>query len=115
MSYKAMIGRNVKLAFNLLRDLADPAILKKRDNTEFNFNTVEMKSKKTSNVETKILVIDEKYSSTENKVVSKEILLKTQEIGDITIYDQIELPDGIWTFGPIIKTDRFITITQIYR
>jgi hypothetical protein len=115
MSYKNLVSRNVVKAFNAVKDLADAATLTKKGDPEFDFNKVEVKKTPQEIVSTKIIVTQKESLSNEKKTRSKEILLKTNEIGDISLYDTIELPDGIWKFGPVVQTDRFVTIVKIYR
>jgi hypothetical protein len=115
MSYKALVGRQVVKVFNLVKDLADAATLTRKEDQEFDFNKIEIKKPKQETIRTKIIVMKEETLSNEKKTRSKEILLKTNEVGDIALYDTIELSDGIWKVGATVQTDRFITIVKIYR
>jgi hypothetical protein len=113
MSYKALINSNVNKLFNLVKDLADVAVLTKKTNVEFNFKTGNTTAD-TSTLVTKIIITDVEENSSNIKTIKKQCLLKTKEIGDISLYSTITSANKIWKIGPIIRTDRFVTIVELY-
>jgi hypothetical protein len=113
MNYEALITGNVRKIFNLVGNLAKDAVLTKKEDVNFNFGTGKVTAK-TSTISTKIIITDVEKSS--NKVLSKKQvgLLKTAEVGDLSLYSTIDTQNKIFKIGPIIRTDRFVTIVEIY-
>lgn len=113
MSYQALISNNVRKVFNLVKDLADIATLNKKENVKFDFSTGEVKGT-ISTLTTKIVITDVESNLRESVSNKKIGLLKTQEIGDISNYDTLTSNNKTWKIGPIIRTDRFVTIVELY-
>ena len=121
MSYKALVDSNVTLAFNLLKDLAVDAVLKKSSNQEFNFGTAEMVDDKTS-YNIKAVVIEDDKKSDKHNSIKRQLLFKTRGLGDINAYDIISIPNDVnpsvlndWKFGPMINNDGYTILAEIYR
>jgi hypothetical protein len=113
MGYNALVSNNVRKAFNLLKDLADPAVLNKQSNVEFDFTTNVVTSN-LSSVTTKIIITSVNLNSQEHNTHQKIGLLKTQEIGDISLYTTVTTGNKTWKLGPVIRTDKFVTIVELY-
>jgi hypothetical protein len=113
MNYEMLISSNVRKVFDLVGNLAKNATLSKKENVNFNFGNSTVSST-TSTLDTKVIVteIETKYSS--SKTNKKIALLKTQEIGDISTYSTISSENKTFKVGPTIRTDRFVTIVELY-
>ena len=111
--YKTLINRNVKKAFDLLQDLTDSIILTKKD-TSFDFGTEIIDQTVTETITTKGLITEFKNAFFNQKIGSKILMLKTQDIGDISIYDSVSLADTNYKIGPVIQSDGYLTIVEIY-
>jgi len=114
MSYKALINSNVNKAFNLIKDLAEEVVLNKTVTSDFNFTSGDVKST-VSAISTKAVITDSNKESEKHNVMKKIALLKTQDIGDISAYSSIVLNGNNWQIGPLIKSDNFVTVVEIYK
>ena len=114
MSYKTLINSNVRKAFNLVKDLAEDVILSKKTASEFNFSTGEAKLT-IENIPTKAIITSSDKSAKETNIIMKVMLLKTQDIGDISAYDVVTIGAIPWKIGPLIESDNYVTVTQIYK
>ena len=114
MGYKTKINTNVNKAFNLVKDLAEDITFNKKS-LNFDFNTATAKTQDSESVITKAIITDINKTSKEHNAMYKMIMLKTQDIGDIKAYDTIIINSESWKIGPIIKSDGYITIVEIYK
>ena len=115
MSYKGLIGRNVIKAFNLVKDLADDVTLQNETTGDFNFSTGEVPTSQRTNISTKMIVTKVETKASETGTTEKEVLLKTADVGDLNDWSFISHEGVNWKFGPLIYSDRFVTLVKIYR
>jgi hypothetical protein len=115
MSYNALVSSNVRKVFNLVKDLASPVMLTKKENVNFNFGSGKVTSDAPVVLNTKIVITEENKTSKDNYSEEKIGLLKTQDIGDISSYTTATIAGEVWKLGPVIKTDRFVTIVTLYK
>ena len=116
MSYKALVNNNVAKAFNLLKDLADDVELTKKDTAAFDFGTASVDTPTQTVTTVKAVVTELKDIHKDQKDKRKLMMLKTQEVGDLSPYAHVDVGGGeIWKFGPIVVSDRFVTLVEIYR
>jgi len=115
MGYRALINKNVAKAFTLLKDLAEEITLTKKTATNFNFNTLAATDVETAPVITKAVITDASKYSRERNVNKKVMLLKTQDIGEIALYDKILYNGQTWLIGPPIISDTFITVVEVQK
>jgi len=113
MGYKALINKNVTKAFALLKDLAEEITLTKKTANNFNFNTQTATAIESPVVITKAVITDANKTASDRNVLTKIMLLKTQDIGDITLYDKISYASQTWLIGPAIISDNFITVIEV--
>jgi hypothetical protein len=65
MGYKNLINASLNRAFNAVKDLADDVIFVKRNTSEFDFNSGDLKTSQTTQVAIKTIIIaNTKNSST---------------------------------------------------
>jgi hypothetical protein len=114
MSYAKIIDNNLTRAFNLVKDLAESASFSKKNGISFDFESRETINLTTDVVIAKVIVMDEKKNSKDRNTKEKQIMFKTQDVGDISLYNTVTLNNIIWKVGSAIKTDGFISIANIY-
>lgn len=115
MSYRALADNQVRKAFSLLKDLAVDAVLTKKEATAFDFSTGEAAGVKSSPVSTKIIEIKAAKLSTKTNVIEKEIMLKSQDVGDLKLYDSVTISGVVWKIGAPLKNDGYILITTVFK
>jgi hypothetical protein len=113
MGYQSLIDSNLKKAFLLAKDLAVDVVLTKKTNDSFNFGTGEVSSPSSQTVSTKAIIIDSKKTSADRNSVSKEIMLKAKDVGDLKSYSTITIDSVIWTLSGVQKNDGFILLGNI--
>jgi|SRR5210317_1519024 len=115
MSYKNLIGRNVVKAFNLVGDLADDVIITNENSTDFDFSEGEVTHSKQTKITTQMIITEVSTKASEMKDDKKMALLKTAEVGDINDWSSLLYQGISWKFGPLIHSDRFVTIVEIHK
>jgi hypothetical protein len=122
MSFQNLVNKNVNKAFNLIKDLATDVTFTKKAITGFDFNTKSNTAGTDTIVTTKAVIIESKKgrkgsigSNTSRNAQRKEIMLKTQDIGDISFYDFVTFGGNDWKIGATIADNGFIVMSEIYR
>jgi len=115
MGYKALIDKNVLKAFNLLKDLAEVVTLVKKTGVSFDFNTLTATEVNAASITTKAVITDSTKASDKTNVMTKVMLLKTKDIGDIALYDKIQYKSATWVIGLPVTSDNFITIVTVQK
>jgi hypothetical protein len=118
MGYRTTIAGNVKLAFNLLKDLATDVTLVQKSSTGFDFSTG---LPITGTTTTKVIkgVLTKKKRASGDKELSKTItevfLFKAEDIDDPTVYDTIQAVTGggIWRIIPPCDNDGYIITVNV--
>ena len=115
MSYNALINSNLKLAYNAVKDLAKPVTFTKTASTSFNFTTGAASAVTEGPISTKAVILSDKKTSSASKVVNREIMFRTTEVGDIKLFDSVTIDNLVWKLGTVVADSGFIIILQIYR
>lgn len=118
MGYSTAIKGNVKKAFNLLKDLATVVTFTNRLNTGFNFATNTVTGATSTSKSLKVLVVDKKRDSSEEltSTLKKTLLLKSEDLGDPSIYDTVTLANGeVWNMVPPHSNDGYVLVIQLAR
>ncbi len=115
MSYSKTIDQNLTRAFNLVKDLAVMATLNRKGDSTFNFSTRVAKISSGDTLEIKIIVLDTLKPSKDRNTQTQQIMFKTSDVSDITLYDTIIINEILWKIIKYIKNDGFITIVEIGR
>lgn len=115
MSYTAIIDSNLTRAFNLIKDLAVSVTFIKKTGTAFDFASVATTHTTTTNIVTKAVVIDERKSSRETNTKTKQMMFKSKELGDISLYDSVLIGAETWKLGDVISNSGYIILTSIYK
>ena len=120
MSYRALVNGNIRKAFNLIKDLAIDVTFNTRTVGDFDFATGTPVSDKTSSVVVQAVV--EKNDKPKNSRLSAnegrnfpqiQIMFKKQDLGDISLYDTVDIEGTRYQVGKPIKNDGYIVILQV--
>ena len=96
MSYRNTVKKNVNLAFKLIKDLGTDALFTKSSTSEFDFATA---SPTTTVEETKIVravLVKTGKSKEDASSLVGELLLKSEDLEDPSVYDSIIIDDKTW-------------------
>ena len=117
MDIKSLINTNLDKAFLAVESLAVDATLSKKIPKDFDFNLVSDKSSFQSVVVKAIKIESKKKSSADSGHNSKsmQLLLKTKDVEDITVYDQLTIDKKIWKVGPVISDTGFVTYIEVFK
>lgn len=115
MSYRSLVDAQVRKAFNLLKDLAVDAVLNKKGAAAFDFGTGEATLTSDGNIPTKIIEVEAKKPSKKTNVTEKTVMMKSQDVGDLNLFDTITVDGVEWKLGSPIKNDGYILITTMFR
>lgn len=115
MSYRNLIDSNLKRAFSMIKDLATDVTFIRKQGVDYDFNTAAATPSSTSTFVIKAVILDSKKKSEDHNTMSKEIMFKTKELIDITIYDSIVIGNDTWKIGPIISNSGFIILANIFK
>ena len=114
MSYQALINRNLDKGFNLLKDLAIDITLT-RNSVDFDFNTNSTSTTQDSQVTLKAVVTDINKRSPEYNYLEKQVLFKSEDIDDLSVYDTVTIGSEIWKIGSRINNSGYIYLLSIYK
>lgn len=115
MSYKKLIHSNVGLAWNLLKDLAEPVVLvQSRDNFDF----ANMENNVTAQAfEVKAVVVDgraEKRQGNDNvKRVTKDVFFKAPDAPDVALYDAVEIGGNRWKIVKVAILTEYVYLLKV--
>ena len=113
MGYKSLIDSNLTRAFNLVKDLATTVEFVKKTDTAFDFATMAVTST-TATVRAKIIVVDQsKSASNPAATVTRNIMVKKKDVGDLSFYDKIVEGGTTWKIGSVIRDSGFILLLEI--
>jgi len=114
MSYTSLIDSSLSLAFNQLKDLAKDMLLVRKTDKSFDFSTIAMSKGKTANHDIKAVILDTKKGANRN-TKRRQILFKSRNIDDITVYDSVIYNDETWKFNPLIVDSGFTYLAEILK
>ena len=98
MSYANLVKRQVRNAFNSVKDLAKPITLQVKNVSGFNFGTSEPIETALTTTETKYVLLKEgREADTKNPSRYMDILLNSEDISDPDIYDKAVINGETWT------------------
>ena len=112
--YKALIDKNLTLAFDRLKDLAVDATLIRKEVDAFVFGTSEVTSKDVNTSTVKAVVTEIRDSFSPRNLVRKQIMMKTADVADISFYSKIEVEGDVYSIDfPLVSSVGFITVFNI--
>ena len=114
MGYVAQIDSKLNQAFNLIKDLAVPVVFVKKT-VSYDFSTGAAVTSSTTNVTTKAVVVETKKTSKESNTSFKQLMFKSKDIGDITLFDSVQINGVTWKLGDVITNSGYIILTNVFK
>lgn len=115
MAYTALIDKQLRLAFNQVKDLAKSAVFRQKVSSNFNFASGKTESTSIVQPTTKVVEFDGRKQPRGSKRIVKSLLVKSKEVGDISAYDIVEYDGYTWTIVGTIKGTGFILVLEVAR
>lgn len=115
MSYNSLINSNLRLAYNMVKDLAVIGTFSKIDSSSFNFATGVATTTTETAITAKLIVIANETRSGDATVTRKEIMVQTADIGDVKLYDTVTIAGEVWKVGKIIQDSGYIIIFDVVK
>lgn len=113
MSYYRLLDRQLAVAFNQLKSLAEEAQFIRKESTGFDFNTVAPVSNTEAPKTLKVVILSEKKKGS---TVKCEILFRSSALGDTpTAFSKVQIGETSWTVGPVVAERQYVTLLEIYR
>ena len=112
MSYDALIKKNVRLVFKLIKDIGVDATFSTKTSEIFNFSTGEA-SHKTTNKIAKVIIVDTK--SKDRDIKRKEVYVNTEDMPNFRLMDTVTISGIAWTVGELIEHNNYLTQFNVFR
>ena len=114
MAYQALINKGLRLTFKMMKDLVTEVVLTKSEVSDFDFSDGET-TEVSSSLITEGIVLETKKTSDKSNTIKSSVLLKTEDIGDLNLFDTLILNGVAWRVGTPISNNGFATVVEIYR
>jgi len=115
MSYAGMLDKNLVKAFKLIKDLAVTAVFVKKVSTSFDFETGTVITTDSGTTSAKVVIIDSTKAAKDRNTQQLQIMFKAEDVGDLVLYETVTIDGVSWKFGKHIKSDRFISVIELFR
>jgi hypothetical protein len=118
MSYSSLVDKNLKRAFNLVKDLATEVTFNKKTIGDFDFATGDAPSETSVPVTTKIVVLKNSKGSSNKEsrnAATMEVMADRKAIGSLTAYDTVTINAETWKIGTAIKDDGYISVLMLHK
>lgn len=115
MGLYKLVDKNLTKAFSAIKDLAVIATFVKKTNPTFDFNKGVIKTTMAASIDVKVIIVDNTKASMDRNVQQLQIMFKVSDVGDIFLYETVIINSISWKIGKYIKTDRFITVIELFR
>jgi hypothetical protein len=113
MAYQSLIDSSLAKAYRLAKDLADNVTFTKKSG-EFDFSTMEAVSADTS-VVVKAIVTDGKQAKEDRSVKMKQLMFRSKDLGNISLFDTVVIKGETWKLGNVIKDSGYIIVVEAYK
>lgn len=113
MAYLPLIDKQLRVAFNQVKDIAVIGYFRKRTNASFDFNTVTASETVSTAIPAKVIIIDGVKQDKGASRIKKQLMVKSKEIGELSQYDTVEINGKVWTISGQIKNSGFIYVLEI--
>jgi len=124
MSLNALIDKNLRTAYRLLKDKVTTVTFNTRAVGDFDFATGLPATDVTTTVNVDAVIIDDnkpkltkdaRFDKEKRNLAKSELMFQKQDLGDITLYDSVTIAGDEWNIGEPIKNDGHIVILQVTR
>jgi len=114
MGYRSLVIQKVRTAFNTIKDLAVDVTLTQSSPTGYNFATNQLVGASTATTTIKGVLLESDREEVENKIAGK-LLLKSEDVSDLTIYDSLVINGITWNIVPPYKDNGYTIEVEIAR
>ena len=115
MSYKNLVKNKVRQAFNKVGDLASNAILMETNSSTFDFTTQTTNKTVLANKTIKVILVKEQALEADSNVISGEVMLISEDAGDLTYYDKISINSVVWSIVSTLDNKGYTTTIKVKR
>ena len=119
MSYKNLVKAKVRMAFAMVKDLAETVTLTQKNNTAYNFDTNLPTTTSVVSTTVKGILMEKKRSSNETEMDSgkeMQMLFMASDLDDPDLYDTVTMLNGdVWTIAPPCISDGYIITANLAR
>jgi prephenate dehydratase len=115
MDYQTLINKNLTKAFNMLKSFTVEVILTKKSAETYSFSSMTSATTDAAPITTRAVILGKVKTSNTSNTLKQQLLLNTQPIGDLSLYDKITVNGVIWSIGPSIDNSGYITLIELFR
>lgn len=117
MGYRDIVLSNTRKAFILISDLAVDATLTQNNPTGYNFASDALIGSSPASTTIKAVVLGKEKNPDSNQgspnVITSRILIKSEDVSDLTIYDSIVIGGVTWNIVPPYADNGYTTTITI--
>jgi hypothetical protein len=115
MSYRNLVKNKVRQAFNKVGDLAFDAVLMETNSSTFDFTTQTTNKTVLTNKTIKVILVKEEATEADSNVISGEVMLISEDAGDLTYYDKISINSIVWNIVATLDNNGYTTTIKVKR
>lgn len=115
MSYVNLINSQLTKAFNLVKDLAVVATLQRKTGSDFDFGSATVSHTAIEETPVKVVLMDLKKKSETHNVIKKQVMMKSKDFVDISLYDSLTLSGVVWRFGPVLQSNGYLAVAEVFK
>lgn len=115
MGYRSLVRDGVRLAFDTIGDLASEVTLRRAGSTSFDFQSGAASTSGDTTKRARLVVVDRSKPFGERNTERMQVLLRTEDHLDITLYDSVLIDSVEWRFGPAVESDGYTTLAYVTR
>lgn len=112
MRLRPLIQKELRRTFTLLGDVALDANFVKKKATGFNFATASVVTSEDGTVPAKVVVTK---TTKGQKSVTKTIMVRSSEVGSLSLYAEVQMDGSTWSVGDTIVDDGYILMLTIVK
>lgn len=114
MGYRSTVKSGVRRAFAAAKDLAKNITLVQKDATDFDFANNETVESATTSSTIKGILLNKRRDKLGN-TIQAELLLISDDVDDLTIYDRVTIDGIIWNLVPPYVDNEYTIRVNIAR
>lgn len=115
MPYRELVEGKARLAFKLIQNLALEVTFFQTDSTEFDFATQTPITTATVTTTAKAVFTLKGRKVGNTNTILGELLLLSEDVDDLTIYDKVEIRGVTWNIVPPYTDDDYTVTVQVAR
>ena len=113
MGYSALVKKQVRSAFSLVGDLAVNITLSQKNPASFNFATGDIATTATTQSVIRAIFTNKGRSKDVANTIIGELMIITEDVDDLTIYDSAVINGVTWNFVPPYDNDDYVTKIKV--